>query len=356
VALVKPGESAASYKARILSYQAGEDYLALQAEACATLATLVEGLTTEQLARRPAPDKWSIQELVAHLAEDELVGAYRLRMVLSSPGTPLQAFDQDVWARTGRYGKRDVRSSLELFRVLRRANLELLRSLTTEEWDMYGVHAERGVESVRDMAMYFAGHDINHFKQIEAIRQTLAPATQGAVSVLKIVGKLAATLVLGVLLVFSVIVIIQAATSAHWTLGILATICYSGAVYLGISELRSDAARRYPIEKTVAILLLAAFTTIAVAASASLQLLRAGWAAYDPHFSVDHGYSPLLGYYLWVLLDMLPGLKVPELLAFKIPLTPTNAAAGVPVIAFRVVVLFGLLGTLKVWWHQRTAG
>lgn len=175
MALPKLGETAASYKARILGYQAGADFLALEAAAPDTLASLVEGLTTEQLARRPAPDKWSIQELVAHLAEDELVGAYRLRMVLSSPGTALQAFDQDVWARTGRYSERDVRSSLELFRVLRQANLELLRSLTAEEWDMHGVHAERGVESVRDMAMYFAGHDINHFKQIEAIRQTLTP-------------------------------------------------------------------------------------------------------------------------------------------------------------------------------------
>ena len=172
MALSKAGETAASYKARILSYQEGADFLALQAAAPERLAALVEGLTTAQLARRPAPDKWSIQELVAHLAEDELVGAYRLRMVLSSPGTALQAFDQDVWARTGRYSERDVRSSLELFRVLREANLELLRSLSAEEWDMHGLHAERGVESVRDMAMHFAGHDINHFKQIEAIRRT----------------------------------------------------------------------------------------------------------------------------------------------------------------------------------------
>jgi DinB family protein len=172
VALLEPGEAAASYKAKILSYQAGADFLALQAAAPDRLAALIDGLTAAQLSQRPAPDKWSIQELVAHLADDELVGAYRLRMILSSPGTPLQAFDQDVWARIGRYSERDVRSSLQLFRVLRQANLELLRSLSADEWDMHGVHAERGVESIRDIAMYFAGHDINHFKQIEAMRQT----------------------------------------------------------------------------------------------------------------------------------------------------------------------------------------
>jgi hypothetical protein len=168
--LLEPGEAAAAYKARILSYQTGADFLDLQAAAPEVLASLIEGLSSEELAYRPSPGKWSIQELVAHLADDELVGGYRMRMILSSPGIAIQAFDQDVWSRTGRYDQTDVRSSLEMFRVLRQANLVLLGSLRAEEWDMFGVHAERGVESIRDIAMYFAGHDINHFKQIDAIR------------------------------------------------------------------------------------------------------------------------------------------------------------------------------------------
>jgi len=102
------------------------------------------------------------------------VAAYRIRMILSSSGTAIQAFDQDLWARTGRYDRTDVGVSAELFRVLRLANLALLRLLRPEEWDMFGVHAERGAESVRDIAMYYAGHDINHFKQIEAIREQAA--------------------------------------------------------------------------------------------------------------------------------------------------------------------------------------
>jgi uncharacterized damage-inducible protein DinB len=172
VALLEPGEAAAAYKAKILSYQAGADFLALQAAAPEKLASLIAGLSAEELARRPAPEKWSIQEIVAHLADDELVGGYRMRMILSSPGTAIQAFDQDVWARAGRYNKIDASQSLEIFRILRRANLTLLRSLRTDEWELFGVHAERGIESIRDIAMYFAGHDINHFKQIESIRET----------------------------------------------------------------------------------------------------------------------------------------------------------------------------------------
>ena len=171
MALLEPGEAAASYKTRILSFQDGMDFLALLAEAPGRLASLIEGLSDDQLSRPPSPGKWSIREIVAHLADDELVGAYRYRLILSAPGTAIQAFDQDLWASAGRYADRDVRSSLELFRILRQANLELLYSLSPEQWGMAGVHAERGVESIRDMARYFAGHDINHFKQIEAIRR-----------------------------------------------------------------------------------------------------------------------------------------------------------------------------------------
>jgi hypothetical protein len=91
-------------------------------------------------------------------------------MILLSPGTPIQAFDQDTWSHTGKYNRTDAHASLEIFRVIRQANVALLRSLTPEEWNRFGVHAERG-ETIRDIPMYYAGHDINHFEQIEAIRR-----------------------------------------------------------------------------------------------------------------------------------------------------------------------------------------
>lgn len=170
-------ETVDEYKGRILRYQAGADPLLLQAKAPDVLAALVYGLSAEHLGQRPAPGKWCIREIVAHLADDELVGAYRIRLILSAPGTAIQAFDQDVWAQRGRYSTRDIIDSLTLYRTLRVANLELLQSLTAEEWDMFGVHAERGIESLRDIAMYFAGHDINHFRQIESIRRRLGKGT-----------------------------------------------------------------------------------------------------------------------------------------------------------------------------------
>src|SRR5687767_15874314 len=164
-------ETVDAYKARILRYQAGADPLVLQAKAPDLLAQLLEGLSADHLEHRPAPGKWSIREIVAHLADDELVGAYRIRLILSAPGTVIQAFDQDAWATTGRYGSIEVDTSVALYRTLREANLALLKRLTAAEWERSGVHEERGVESVRDIAEYYAGHDVNHFAQIETILQ-----------------------------------------------------------------------------------------------------------------------------------------------------------------------------------------
>jgi hypothetical protein len=162
-------ETQSQYKARILGYLAGRDPMTLLAAAPATLAQLLQGAPAEVLSRHPSPGKWSVREIVAHLGDDELVGAYRIRMILSSPGTDIQAFDQDVWATTGRYSESDPAGALALFRVLREANLTLLRALRPDEWERYGIHAERGRESVRDIVSYYAGHDVNHFRQIEAI-------------------------------------------------------------------------------------------------------------------------------------------------------------------------------------------
>ena len=162
-------ETQAQYKARILRHLGARDPLPLLAAAPDALAALLARTPAGLVGRRPAPEKWSIQEIAAHLADDELVGAYRIRLVLSAPGTEIQAFDQDVWATTGRYAAIDPATSLALFRALRESNLALWRRLTPSEWAIAGVHAERGPESVRDIAEYYAGHDLNHFAQIEAI-------------------------------------------------------------------------------------------------------------------------------------------------------------------------------------------
>jgi hypothetical protein len=162
-------ESFEAYKKRILDYVKGRNPLELQAQTPDILESLIKSAQPERLLINPSPGKWSVTEIVAHLADDELVGAYRIRTILSSPGTDIQAFDQAEWAVRGKYREIPIDDSLALFKRLRQANLQLFGLLEPEQWDYYGIHAERGIESIRDIALYYAGHDINHLMQIEGI-------------------------------------------------------------------------------------------------------------------------------------------------------------------------------------------
>jgi DinB superfamily len=162
-------ETAQEYIQRIAGHVKGKEPLAVQAATPKKLERLIEGVPTAKLRQRPAPDTWSVNEILAHLSETEIVGGFRMRLILGSPGTPVTAFDQDAWVASGHYEKRDPRKSLELFRVMREANLALLKSLTPEQWQHYGMHAERGKETIEHVVRMFAGHDLNHLQQIERI-------------------------------------------------------------------------------------------------------------------------------------------------------------------------------------------
>jgi hypothetical protein len=165
-------ETPQQYIARELGYTEGKQPMKLQAATAKKLASLIKGVPTAKLRKRPAPEKWSVAEILAHLADTEIVGGWRMRVILGAPGTPIAAFDQDSWVTSGHYEKRDPRKAVEQFRVLREANLALLKSLTPEQWKHFGIHSERGEETIEHITRMFAGHDLNHIQQIERI---LAP-------------------------------------------------------------------------------------------------------------------------------------------------------------------------------------
>jgi len=162
-------ETPQQYTARILGYVEGQPPLVVQAATPATLERLIAGVPEEALRARPAPGKWSIAEIVAHLADAEIVGAYRIRLILGAPGTAIAAYDQNDWSRAGHYERRDPRQSVAQFRAVREANLALLRLLTPEQWTQFGEHSERGRETIEHIVRMFAGHDTNHVRQIEEI-------------------------------------------------------------------------------------------------------------------------------------------------------------------------------------------
>ncbi len=173
-------ETTQQYIQRILGYVEGKDPLKIQQTTAAKLEKTLKSVNKRELSARPAPDKWSIQEIIAHLAECELVAGWRYRSILNTNGTPIQAFDQDAWARTSDYAHMDPKKSLQMFRVLREANLALLSSIPKEKWNNYGVHQERGNESVAHVVRMFAGHDLNHLQQIEKLAKK--PRSKAAAS------------------------------------------------------------------------------------------------------------------------------------------------------------------------------
>jgi len=162
-------ETPAQYAQRILAHVQGKDPLRVQRETPKKLAALIRGESRKQLTQKPAPGKWSITEILAHLADTEIVCAWRLRHILGNNGAPVQAYDQNVWAETLDYIHRDASESLELFRMMRARNLALLKGLPKELWENYGVHQERGRESVALIVRLYAGHDLNHLEQVERI-------------------------------------------------------------------------------------------------------------------------------------------------------------------------------------------
>ena len=162
-------ETPQQYTQRILGHSHGKDPLRVQQASSRKLAALTKGLSKKNLTRRPEPEKWSIAEILAHLADAELVISFRLRLILASNGTPIQAFDQDAWAETFNYAGRDPKISLEMFRTLRQNNLRLLSSVPRRLWKNHGRHEERGKETVEHIVRLMAGHDLNHIRQVEKI-------------------------------------------------------------------------------------------------------------------------------------------------------------------------------------------
>ena len=160
-------ESVEQYIARILSFSEGKDPLTVLGSTAGRLRRLWKSTKPEQWTRRRAEGQWSAAEVLAHLADAEVVAGWRVRSILASDAYPLQAFDQDVWADAFRYGDVNPSESLETFTALRESLLSLLRRVDRSRLEHHGLHAERGKESIPHLLRLYAGHDLNHLTQIE---------------------------------------------------------------------------------------------------------------------------------------------------------------------------------------------
>jgi uncharacterized damage-inducible protein DinB len=166
-------EHARAYTEAILGLLGEADPLMVLRGTSHALRRAVEGLNEAGMSVPEAADKWSIRQVLRHLADSELVWAWRLRLVVAQDRPQITGYDQDAWAQRLRYEEAPAIESLEEFAAVRRGNLRVLDGMSTDDLARVGVHAERGAESIAHMMRLYAGHDILHIRQIERIREAV---------------------------------------------------------------------------------------------------------------------------------------------------------------------------------------
>jgi uncharacterized damage-inducible protein DinB len=163
-------ETFAEYAQRLRGYLGSRDPLESMQHAAADLTDLVKNLPESVTRKSPEPGKWSIAEIVAHLVDTEMAAGFRFRAIAGGDdGVPLVGYDQDRWAAAGNYQTARIEDSLKSFLAVREANLRFLKGLPDSSWNKYGIHSERGRETLRDLTQLVAGHDLNHIGQIRKI-------------------------------------------------------------------------------------------------------------------------------------------------------------------------------------------
>ena len=164
-------ENAAGYVKLLMDLLGDRDPFEVQSQQLATLQAEIAGIDDAALRRPEKPGKWSIMQVIQHLADSEVVYRYRMRKILAQPTPEIQGYDQDLWATNLNYNEMDLREALEIIRVLRAANLKMLRGLNETQLERYGLHSERGPESIRKILQMIAAHDILHLNQIRRIKK-----------------------------------------------------------------------------------------------------------------------------------------------------------------------------------------
>lgn len=160
---------APEYVRALLDLLGDRNPLEVQAELAAWLEQRTAGLDDVTLRRLEAPGKWSVIEVIQHLADTEMVYGYRIRMILAQDRPPIPGYDQDAWARDFRYRDGPLDDALAQIRALRTRNLRLWLTLDRAQLERQGMHSERGPESVGHTLRLIGAHDLVHRRQIDRI-------------------------------------------------------------------------------------------------------------------------------------------------------------------------------------------
>ncbi len=130
----------------------------------------LSGATDEELDRRPPGSDWSAREIAHHLADSEATAYIRLRRLIAEDAPAIEGYDEEAFARRLHYD-RAIEPSLDVLRAVRAASLQLLESLTPDEWQRAGTHSDSGAYSVEDWLRIYANHSHDHADQIRRARR-----------------------------------------------------------------------------------------------------------------------------------------------------------------------------------------
>jgi hypothetical protein len=143
------------------------------------VAVAVTGAAGAELDFVPAPGKWSVRQILCHLADSEIVGADRFRRVIAEDNPTMIAYDQDAWANNLDYGRRKISQALETMRHLRAENYELLKSLPEAAFEREGTHSLHGTIALLDLLRIYAEHTEKHAAQMRTVREAYKTSKRG---------------------------------------------------------------------------------------------------------------------------------------------------------------------------------
>lgn len=162
-----------AYTKSMMDYLGDREPFSVFEETPSALRAAATAVPEDKLRLLEAPGKWSVLNVVQHLAHVELVLGSRYRIVLAEEGSPLAAMDPDLWIANLFPDEFGLEEALTDFANLRAMNLRLLRRVKGNQWERYGIHSQRGKETLATMVRMYAAHDLYHLYQIERVKRSI---------------------------------------------------------------------------------------------------------------------------------------------------------------------------------------
>ena len=149
------------------------DSLILFTQGPTLLRQSVAGLSTEQMRSRPVEGRWSVLEVVCHLADSEQAWCHRIKRVIAEDRPLLIGYDESRFATTLGYDSREIEPELALMEAMRIQMAEILGRLPAIAWGRAGIHTERGLIHLAEMVQIEAEHVMHHIRFIQEKRQAM---------------------------------------------------------------------------------------------------------------------------------------------------------------------------------------